>query len=80
MRTVRAVRFEVGPEPLRARPKEAEAGLDCGAEVGFSGSEFVEEQCEVERNDAPDERGVLEGSAYEFDETVPIKSQGARAY
>ena len=74
MRTVRTVRAEVRPQPLRTRPKEAEAGLECRAEVCFRRGEFVKEKREVQGNDAPDEGGVLEGSSNEFQEGVPIET------
>ena len=54
VRASRAVRYEVGPKPLRSGPKKAEASLNGGTKVRLGGSQFVEEEREVERDDAPD--------------------------
>jgi len=67
-----AARLEIRPEPLRAGPEKAEPGLERGAEVRLVGSQFVEQQPEIERDDSPDKRDMLEWRRNQFQKNIPI--------
>ena len=63
---------EKRPEPLRAGPEEAEPGLNRRAEIRLVRRELVQQQAEVKRHDAPDERNMLEWRPNQLGENTPI--------
>ena len=66
------MRFEVRINPLRARPKKTETGLQRRLEVRLLRSHFVQQQREIKRHDSPNQRNVFEGHADQFSECRPI--------
>lgn len=66
-----AVEFDVGINPLRARPEKAEPGLDRGAIAGFRRRHLADDQAEIQRHNAPDQFQMLERRADQLGKNSP---------
>jgi hypothetical protein len=66
--SARAGGARILPGPLRAGPKQVEAGLDRGLEGGFFSAEFCHHPTEVERHDTPDQWPVFKWLPDQFGE------------
>ena len=75
---VGGMRHEIWPKPLRASPQKTEPGLDRRPEARPGGSQFIQEQREIQRPDAPDQCGVLERHCHQLDKKCPIMAHDAR--